>query len=247
MGQDRHQLHKSASCEGGPWLPQPGVCDESPGAATATPCDINSAAARADTDPAAESCAELRADTGTPRTVVKDRSREIQPDSSPTHSILSNPRSSDNPKSLSRNKSIKRVSFEEKPDIIEDSPEPCDTLEKSDLAQTAAAIAEEAELDLPPLEDITSKKPSCTKRSPTPPITMASAEEQIEIPTESADGEPVMPKKERKPHIKGITFREFDVSEAEINIHKKCFLAFILSKHESFVETKDSLFSTLNE
>ena len=76
---------------------------------------------------------------------------------------------------------------------------------------------------------------------------MASAEEQIEIPTESADGEPVMPKKERKPHIKGITFREFDVSEAEINIHKKCFLAFILSKHESFVETKDSLFSTLNE
>ena len=54
---------------------------------------------------------------------------------------------------------------------------------------------------------------------------MASAEEQIEIPTDvGADGEPVMPKKERKPHIKGITFREFDVSEALImNMHKKVF------------------------
>ena len=42
---------------------------------------------------------------------------------------------------------------------------------------------------------------------------MAAAEEQIEIPTEVADGgEPLMPKKERKPHEKGITFREFDVS-----------------------------------
>jgi len=39
---------------------------------------------------------------------------------------------------------------------------------------------------------------------------MASAEEQqLEIPTDG-DGEPVIPKKERKPHIKGITFREFD-------------------------------------
>ena len=47
-----------------------------------------------------------------------------------------------------------------------------------------------------------------------PPITnMASAEEQpLEIPTDGGDGEPVMPKKERKPHIKGITFRDFDVS-----------------------------------
>ena len=42
---------------------------------------------------------------------------------------------------------------------------------------------------------------------------MASAEEQpLEIPTDGGDGEPVMPKKERKPHIKGITFRDFDVS-----------------------------------
>jgi len=40
---------------------------------------------------------------------------------------------------------------------------------------------------------------------------MAGAEDQIEIPTEVADGdEPVIPRKERKPHEKGITFREFD-------------------------------------
>ena len=217
VGQDRHQLHKSASCEGGPWLPQPGVCDESPGAATATPCDINSAAARADTDPAAESCAELRADTGTPRTVVKDRSREIQPDSSPTHSILSNPRSSDNPRSLGRNKSLKRVSFEEKPDIIEDSPEPSDIPGKAEQVSVASNCIDEEvddpDIDVPPLEDVVSQPSRCLPaRSPTPPCTMASAEEQqLEIPTDG-DGEPVIPKKERKPHIKGITFREFDVS-----------------------------------
>merc|ERR1711913_225992 len=37
--------------------------------------------------------------------------------------------------------------------------------------------------------------------------------EQIQIPTEAGtgeDGEPVIPKKEKKPHEKGICFREFD-------------------------------------
>ena len=212
-------LHKSASCDT-KLVPGSGESKSGP-AQTSDICDINSAAAGAATDtstadatnenpsePPAEQTEETK------QSVVKDRSCESHTDSSPTHSILSNPRSSDNPKSLSRNKSIKRVSFEEKPDIIEDSPEPCDILTKSDLATTATAIAEEAELDLPPLEAVASNKSSSTKkRSPTPPITMASAEEQIEIPTD-ADGEPVMPKKERKPHIKGITFREFDVSEA---------------------------------
>lgn len=227
MGQDRHQLHKSASYEGGPWLPQPGVCDESPGAATDTPCDINSAAARADTDPAAESCAELRADTGTPSTVVKDRSREIQPDSSPTHSILSNPRSSDNPRSLGRNKSLKRVSFEEKPDIIEDSPEPSDIPGKTEQASVASNCIDEEvddpDIDVPPLEDVAPQPSRCLPaRSPTPPSTMASAEEQqLEIPTDG-DGEPVIPKKERKPHIKGITFREFDVSTKKQTIQLIC-------------------------
>jgi len=37
---------------------------------------------------------------------------------------------------------------------------------------------------------------------------MAAVEEPIEIPTEG--GEPVLPKKERKPHEKGISFLEFD-------------------------------------
>jgi len=40
---------------------------------------------------------------------------------------------------------------------------------------------------------------------------MAGIEEHIEIPTDAADGdEPPMPRKERKPHEKGISFREFD-------------------------------------
>jgi len=40
---------------------------------------------------------------------------------------------------------------------------------------------------------------------------MAGVEERIEIPTDVADGdEPPMPRKERKPHEKGISFREFD-------------------------------------
>eukprot|EP00092_Neocalanus_flemingeri_P076069 GFUD01094315.1.p1 GENE.GFUD01094315.1~~GFUD01094315.1.p1 ORF type:complete len:300 (-),score=67.43 GFUD01094315.1:294-1193(-) len=40
---------------------------------------------------------------------------------------------------------------------------------------------------------------------------MAGAEEQIEIPTEvSEGGEPPMPRREKKPHEKGITFRDFN-------------------------------------
>ena len=45
---------------------------------------------------------------------------------------------------------------------------------------------------------------------------MAAAEEQIEMPAEAGEGEQMIPKKERKPHIKGITFREFDVSMKNI-------------------------------
>ena len=45
----------------------------------------------------------------------------------------------------------------------------------------------------------------------------AAAEEQLEIPSEAGgEGEQMIPKKERKPHIKGITFREFDVSQLSI-------------------------------
>jgi len=131
---------------------------------------------------------------------------------SPTHSILSNHRSSDN--RLGRVKSLKRVSFEEKPNIIGSTPEPSKVTEKSEETREADnCIEEEAEDQdlLPPLEDVAAAPAQPQPRSPSPPVTMASAEEQqLEIPTDGGDGEPVMPKKERKPHIKGITFREFD-------------------------------------
>jgi len=138
------------------------------------------------------------------------------PNSSPTHSILSNHRSSDN--RLGRVKSLKRVSFEEKPNIIdENTPEPCEVTDKADEASSGVdnCIKEEVEdqEQPPPLEDVVKTSSSQSPRSPTPPpnTSMASAEEQpLEIPTDGGDGEPVMPKKERKPHIKGITFRDFD-------------------------------------
>merc|ERR1712032_1318796 len=117
------------------------------------------------------------------KSAAKDSSQcenRKSPNSSPTHSILSNHRSSDN--RLGRVKSLKRVSFEEKPNIIdENTPEPCEVTEQADEASSG--------LD------------NCIKEE---------VEQPIEIPTDGGDGEPVMPKKERKPHIKGITFRDFD-------------------------------------
>ena len=42
---------------------------------------------------------------------------------------------------------------------------------------------------------------------------MAETEENVIIPPETdANGEPLPPPKPRRPHVKGITFREFDVS-----------------------------------
>jgi len=153
------------------------------------------------------------------KSAAKDTSQcenRKSPNSSPTHSILSNHRSSDN--RLGRVKSLKRVSFEEKPNIIdENTPEPCEVTEQADEASSGLdnCIKEEVEdqEQPPPLEDVVKTSLSQSLRSPTPPpdTSMASAEEQqIEIPTDGGDGEPVMPKKERKPHIKGITFRDFD-------------------------------------
>ena len=122
---------------------------------------------------------------------------------SPTQSILSKRHSSDkSSKHLARNKSLKKVSFEEHPSIIEDSPQ----------SQYTEETSEEVCLDscLPPLEEVSVKKGS----SPAPVTMAAAAEEQIEIPSEAGgEGEQMIPKKERKPHIKGITFREFDVSQ----------------------------------
>jgi len=112
---------------------------------------------------------------------------------------------------LFRNKSLKRVSFDEKPDIIEDEDLPFEICEASNIVEEQDG---DVESELPSLEEIVSRPKAVKKRSPTPPITtMAGAEEQIQIPTEAGtgeDGEPVIPKKEKKPHEKGICFREFD-------------------------------------
>jgi len=145
---------------------------------------------------------------GTPETSSAEQDKHITQDTtavstsdrSPTHSILT--RSTD--KALVRNKSLKRVSFEEQPEIIEE-----DISDTKKNLNTTSSIEEEVFEDLATLEGVHSVR----ERAPTPPLTMANAEEQLEIPVDNVDGEPgepVIPKKERKPHIKGITFREFD-------------------------------------
>ena len=188
-------------------------------------CDINSCRPNAPVSAVAAGQPSLQSsDSGAgdlTKSAAKDSSQcenRKSPNSSPTHSILSNHRSSDN--RLGRVKSLKRVSFEEKPNIIdENTPEPCVVTEQADEASSGLdnCIKEEVEdqEQPPPLEDVVKTSLSQSLRSPTPPpdTSMASAEEQpLEIPTDGGDGEPVMPKKERKPHIKGITFRDFDVS-----------------------------------
>ena len=83
------------------------------------------------------------------------------------------------------------------------------------VGETADEVFDSVEVvesELPPLEEVDIGLGRRTRRlsSPPPPTTeMAEAEEQIEIPT---DAEPAPPKKERKPHEPGITFRDFDVS-----------------------------------
>jgi len=126
------------------------------------------------------------------------------------------------PNSLFRNKSLKKVSFDDRQEIID----------------TTTAIAEaegDLEDDLPALEEVSSQSnqstannnPSCrldgsvagflstapsTVRlhSPVPPHilsrSMAGTEEEIVAPQEGEE----IPKKEKKPFTKGITFREFD-------------------------------------
>merc|ERR1712131_94501 len=79
---------------------------------------------------------------------------------SPTHSILSNSRSSDK-SHLRRTKTLKRVSFDEKPDIIEEPLETaCDTLENtSDKASGSNNLNEEEIKDPPPLEEVRARTP----------------------------------------------------------------------------------------
>jgi len=126
---------------------------------------------------------------------------------------------------LFRNKSLKRVSFDDRQETIDDEPDPepqriaTNTLPRSVVRlETAPSPTAEDDLpatpedDLPPLEEVQPKQarsPSPRIRSPPPQLTrMAGTEEEISVP--DLEGAEQVPKKERKPHIKGITFREFD-------------------------------------
>jgi len=126
------------------------------------------------------------------------------------------------PSSLFRNKSLKKVSFDDRQEIID---------------TTVIAEAEgDLEDDLPPLEEVANTRqdqvslvdstlqnpnshaftgnlsinPATARlHSPVPPhiFTRSMAGTEEIVPPQ--EGEEV-PKKEKKPHIKGITFREFD-------------------------------------
>ena len=170
-----------------------GVTDES------RDCDINNAAASDQTAGEEGSTANTEDIQDTASHPLKQHKKSDIV--SPTHSILSNSRSSES--CLVRNKSLKRVSFDEQPEII---GEHCDNKEK---LKAKSSIEEEVFEAQTSSEGVKTVK----ERAPTPPLIMAGAEETIEIPTDNVEGgEPLIPKKERKPHIKGITFREFDVS-----------------------------------
>jgi len=101
---------------------------------------------------------------------------------------------------LVRNKSLKRVSFEEHPEIIE---------EKEDRISVEPSPHIEEEEDIPALEEVG----TLLDRAPTPPgERMAAADEQMTNPPPEVDeaGEPLPPPPPRKPHEKGIVFRDFD-------------------------------------
>lgn len=118
-------------------------------------------------------------------------------------------------KSLVRDKSLKRVSFEEKPAIIgEEVVEPITTLEviedeKQEEVDEVLDSVDIVDSDLPPLEEVDTNEGRVrfARRSPPPAVIMAEAE-QIEIPAE--EGAELIPRKEKKPHVPGITFREFE-------------------------------------
>jgi len=151
--------------------------------------------------------------SSSPQSILKERGNNSQTDTSLedhlSNSIEPSSLGDNKTSALFRNKSLKRVSFDEKPDIIEDEEPAFKNGEVTNIPEDQEA---DLESELPPLEEVGSKTKTPKKRSPTPPIVrMAEAEEQIQIPTEVGEGgEPVVPKKEKKPHVKGITFREFD-------------------------------------
>merc|ERR1711976_525098 len=132
--------------------------------------------------------------SSSPQSILKERGNNSQTDTS-LEDHLSN---SIEPSSLGDNKtsalfrttSLKRVSFDEKPDIIEDEEPAFKNGEVTNIPEDQEA---DLESELPPLEEVGSKTKTPKKRSPTPPIVrMAEAEEQIQIPTEVGEGgEPV--------------------------------------------------------
>jgi len=151
-----------------------------------------------------------------------DSKSDLKPSSltpSPLHSILKEKPSGSSREFVSekdhssteslttRSKPLKRVSFDEKPDVIEDSNITA-TVEIVTNIKEEFEPQEGAAEDLPLLEEVRDSN-TASRRSPTPPLRMAE-QDQIEIPTDVEGGDAVVAKKERKPHVKGIVFREFD-------------------------------------
>jgi len=98
---------------------------------------------------------------------------------------------------LFRNKSLKKVSFDDRREVIDEDIPDCEEDQPPPLEEIAQLA-----------QQITSDVAAVRLRSPSPPPNrMAGTEEEIELP--AAEGEQV-PKKERKPHVKGITFRDFN-------------------------------------
>jgi len=182
---------------------QPAASDESQN------CDINRAAATASGGQHQNCFIGL---TAKPQSILKEAA---QPEEGPaTKPVLTTNPSSTDSKSfvLVRNKSLKRVSFDENPELIGEEVPGFPNGEVVDIHEEV-----ETETDLPALEEVTDNTSVTTStRLPVPAPTfatttastdMAGQEDQVEI----VEGEePLAPPKPRKPHIKGITFREFD-------------------------------------
>jgi len=151
--------------------------------------------------------------------VINKSSLGPPPTTSPPSASNSSPASIlKDERALERHKSLKRVSFEEQPDIIDDSRE--STVE-------AVAVMGEDEEDIPALEEV-DRKPlggvsdseHALVRPQTPPgERMASAQENgrdggglnTEVEGDAGDGGGLpSSSRERKPHEKGIVFRDFD-------------------------------------
>jgi len=142
----------------------------------------------------------------------------LRPPTSPPSTSNSSPASIlKEERALERHKSLKRVSFEEQPDIIDDSRE--STVE-------VAVVGDLEEEDIPALEEVdrqnlgggSDSDPALVRPQTPPGERMSSAQENgrgdVGGVTTHVEGEPGeasgLPSSERKPHEKGIVFRDFD-------------------------------------